>query len=1355
MPNFQKRPYGSIAILCCSAALAWAQSQDYSVMPAKALVVGDPVNAASGAFQARLPLFEFNGPIPFDYALSYQGERSFSTKACHILDTYGFDHNIPMALQYTHAGSIPLQMFAFKDDEEPVFLRAGGTNYNLTGDAPVRYALYGSGTISNGWHYLMDPVEELVYGFEKAVFPDGVYSLLRYITDRNGNRITLTYETPTNKYPRQIADGLGRTLTFEYADISGKPYIATVTDQAGRAYRCAYDGGFLQALGQPDGGTQTFAYAAEGRRLEAITRPAGNTPWRQFYVATNFYSDFGYCVTQQVAADGAATWFSYLKDSAQSERRACEVRPDGFTNLYAHYGTAGRGSLTPKRVTDAVGQSLCFTRDPRNNVGGVTDRLHAVTRILPHAASGWIQSVTNALGQGLVMTFTNRAQWFGNPTNTDGVTFTFYEVTRIDYPDGTLETFDFDDHGNIIRWRNRGGHAYGFGYDAHGLMVAITNPAGGVTTLEYNGNGLPSSVREGDLGAVQMDYDAAFRLAAIRYPDGATNRWWYNAMNQATQFVDGLGRVMAWNYDPNGNPVREISPDQSVFSRAYDAMDRMTGTVDRVGQATRWTYDVMGRVAAIAYPEGLASAAQYDARDQLATLTVAGAAWQYRHDAEGSLATRVSPLGRTWALGRDALGRLLTVTNPLGASVTVTRDVWDAITSYTTPDTQTWTFAYASNDLPNRIVNPNGDAARFTYTPHHLLAELIDLNGQSWRFEWSPIGLLTNYINPLGQATRYDYDVMGRVAAIRFPDGHSVSNAYDAAGQLVRKAYDDGRVSTFTYDYAGRLLTTEGVILQRDAEGRITNNIVNGEAVAITRDGLGRIQRMVYGNSGEVFVDYAYHATNGLLSSMSGNWVGSADFEYDGDGRLLHIQRSNGLATAIAYDAADQIATLRHSNLVSLAWQRDAAGRATALSMDPAPAYTNYLPVGRQQWAYDAAARMTSTGYVYDARGRVTAMAGHTLGWDGAGNLTNLDGGTFGYNGLNDLVSGTAAGQTNILYPCYALPGAPPLAVATEGGGAWIFAWTPAGDLLYAFNTATNQGFYCYFDDLGHTLALSGAGGVKTDEYGYDPYGRRLYHEGANDQPFQFLGAWGGYTVAGGAAVKLGARWYDPAAGRFLVMEPVWPVLDDPRLLNPYQYAFADPVNQADPYGLFPKNNLSLEFKMLEMDYQAAENAREEIERTWAWAMAATKDPAMRAELMKDPDFPQMFRDTFHRVGAARWKALVKRDRIRQFLKKNRQALAKLQRKVDQRLGALRQQQAEFQRQQAARRRALQAQREEAVRRARQTLQQGDYRKARAALNEAQAIDEQKSMRSCFPDQFETDRYEDRNAELQHMRQFE
>ena len=49
---------------------------------------------------------------------------------------------------------------------------------------------------------------------------------------------------------------------------------------------------------------------------------------------------------------------------------------------------------------------------------------------------------------------------------------------------------------------------------------------------------------------------------------------------------------------------------------------------------------------------------------------------------------------------------------------------------------------------------------------------------------------------------------------------------------------------------------------------------------------------------------------------------------------------------------------------------------------------------------------------------------------------------------------------------------------------------------------------------------------------------------------------------------QMRARYYDSRTARFLSRDPVWLDLEDPKAINPYQYAGQNPLSFIDPSGL-------------------------------------------------------------------------------------------------------------------------------------------------------------------------------------------
>ncbi|MBI4494508.1 MAG: RHS repeat-associated core domain-containing protein, partial [Chloroflexi bacterium] len=212
-----------------------------------------------------------------------------------------------------------------------------------------------------------------------------------------------------------------------------------------------------------------------------------------------------------------------------------------------------------------------------------------------------------------------------------------------------------------------------------------------------------------------------------------------------------------------------------------------------------------------------------------------------------------------------------------------------------------------------------------------------------------------------------------------------------------------------------------------------------------------------------------------------------------------------------------------------------------------------------------------SAGYAYDRRGRQTAAPGHSYTWDGASRLVGVAGVSLSYDGLGDVASRTEAGQTT-RYAYNAALGLRPIVAEQDGATGQFtryYVWTPGGQLLYLIDAASgNRGSFYHFDRAGSTLALTDASGVVADAYAYTPYGRLLGHEGSSPQPFTFVGQYGvRQEGASGTLYHMRARYYDASSGRFLSREPIWPAIANPRQVNPYQYALANPVRFVDPGG--------------------------------------------------------------------------------------------------------------------------------------------------------------------------------------------
>ena len=107
--------------------------------------------------------------------------------------------------------------------------------------------------------------------------------------------------------------------------------------------------------------------------------------------------------------------------------------------------------------------------------------------------------------------------------------------------------------------------------------------------------------------------------------------------------------------------------------------------------------------------------------------------------------------------------------------------------------------------------------------------------------------------------------------------------------------------------------------------------------------------------------------------------------------------------------------------------------------------------------------------------------------------------------------------------------------------------------------------YYVHSDHLGSTVAVSDAAGGAVGRMQYDPYGEVL----TSTLPVTltdrlFTGARFDGTIG---LYQMGARWYDPALGRWLQADSIVPELGNPQALNRYAYVYNNPLRYTDPSG--------------------------------------------------------------------------------------------------------------------------------------------------------------------------------------------
>lgn len=701
------------------------------------------------------------------------------------------------------------------------------------------------------------------------------------------------------------------------------------------------------------------------------------------------------------------------------------------------------------------------------------------------------------------------------------------------------------------------GGAFAAWRDTATIEVAPRRPVGGRFAVSrahvaaFRRAGMAERLEKMFQAPQQARYDLDSDAVLVRAPDGGVMRMVLGEDGAIGAVVSPLGRRWSMDYREDGKLVRLVTPTGSELALRHDEAGHVASVARDGVERFQAIHDLHGRLQRVDFPDGTAAHTAYALEGRAALA-----------DTDGDLVSA----------RRDRLGHVEQ-------------------------------FAY-ENDRLALAVDGAGNATRFTYETSPRPDATVFADGSRETYDYDPAGHLLRLVRANGNALDVRCNDKGRPLRIAAGDAGEATFKYDDEGRLVA-ARNALCALAWRYDAAGRVVEErQGDVVigyHYDEVGLVGLTYPTGETVRYRRDLDQRIAEISDWAGGRHAIEYGEHDSawrligpDGVVTTTWQNRVGlTTAVNVEVGGEVLS-------ETTYAYDDEDRLRERRDARLGAVAYDYDAEGQLVGVARAS----------GAERFAYDAAGNRTSSAagpatfdplnrvlsegacrFAHDDRGAMVERAGPDGVWrfehDAFDRLVAAEDKwgrriTFGYDPLGRRIwKRSVAGPVETLTR-FVWAGEQVIRETTEVTGDelvwdapakpdardylyWPQAWAPLllreGGTIYRYHTDPN----------GAPVRLTAPGGRTVWEAELDPFGQARVRVAEVAQPWRLPGQYADDDFGLGLHYNR-FRYYDPTLGRYISRDPIGAAGG----LNLYLYVGNDPINRADPLGLWWKTALTV-----------------------------------------------------------------------------------------------------------------------------------------------------------------------------------
>lgn len=676
--------------------------------------------------------FALNGTVPLVFAHTY---NSYSTTYPDVFygakDVNGVTETYqPLGDGWSHNFHTFVRIVGSRTDNTMrALVHWGGGRIDVykatsSGIYPESLGVYDEFTIS-GKNIVIKTKSQMTYTFATNGGTGASVLYLNSVKDRNGNTMTLNYETGVNgsKRIKSVVDGTSnRSLQFYY-EKSGTNLLTKVSDPLGRSIKFDYDYN-----------NQTGRY-----QLASFTDAMNQT--------TSYdYKDNSKLSTSKLLSEIQLPKGNYIKNQYDANSRLTRTENGTTQTDVAVQPQYGSTMTTNSRVDVTRGGANSSTYNYTYNKNNVATKLTGNQGLYVNSTYG------NSSHPELPTAISS------NSTNVSNVTYDSRgNITKVSVTgDGTLTTtMTYDDMNNLTSVTDPKEYKTTYSYDSKGNLIGISAPENVTVGITVDSKGRPTTVTNPMSVKTEYQYNSYGNVVKTSLPAlSLSTTAEYDAASRLLSVTDALSRTTSYTYDKNDNLKRITDAANNSTNFTYDANDNLTDISNAKNGVTSMSYD--------------------NATDWLTSVSFAGSTKSYAYNEDGTLSTYTKPDGSSLNYSYDNLGRM--------TSDGVNSYSYDSKMRLSSISGNGKTLSYDYDGF-NRVsgTSYNGHSNSYSYDEN---GNCINMNGTTYGYD--KLNRLTS-VKYSGKTITYTYRKDSQLQKVTYPNGMTTEFGYDAVGRLTSK----------------------------------------------------------------------------------------------------------------------------------------------------------------------------------------------------------------------------------------------------------------------------------------------------------------------------------------------------------------------------------------------------------------------------------------------------------------------------------------------------------------------------------------------------------------------------------------